>query len=907
MKFSSTTFRIAIAFTLLSLLPLAMTLIFAWGAVRDAFVSLSGGMQQQQAVSLAERAAAVDVGTDWGTLVTQTASSGQVAFLVDTQGRYVAHSDLTRVAQGAGLNDDFSTNAASAILSGQAGYVVDAERGLIAGYAPVSGGNYVSGVVGSTQVLWGVLTKVTRQLLVGFVVGVIFVSLIGSLVMWVLVGSHLLTLAGAAQRIGAGELGTRVNDAAMAGELGVLGRTFNQMAGQLQSLVDGLEQRVRELDLARQSLIASEQRFRMIFDSVNEAILVQNITDGRIHDANRRAEEMYGFEREVLLQQRADDLSQGKPPYSSEEYARYARQAEEGTPQVFEWLARRKSGATFWAEISMRPVWIDDAVRLLVAVRDISERKRADQVRTMLYRITQAAQSVQSMRELYNRIHAIVGEFMPAENFYIALYDDVGGVFQYAYFVDAQEDWPEPHPPDGGLTSYVFQTGKSLLATPEIFEAMRSHGEVEAVGAPAVDWLGVPLRTSRGVIGVMAVQTYDDSIRLTPEDEEILSIISTQVAMSIERRRTDDALRASESRWRTLMDNSPQVILTLDQDGRISYQNHPFTGFLSNDLVGESLFDRLSPEIFPVLEKALDQVFNQAISASFELSLSAPDGEVYWYMCSLAPLVTDWRVGLAILNATDITVRKKAENEVRELNEDLEQRVRERTRQLEEANRELEAFSYSISHDLRAPLRALDGFSRILKTEFGDLLPEAGKHYLDVIRNNAGRMSQLIEDLLRFSRLSRQSLTRRSVDTLSIVNESLDSLSLEREGRHVEVTLSNIQPCVGDPALLRQVWMNLISNAIKFTRHRERAMIEIGCIEDETHLTYYVKDNGTGFDMRYVDKLFGVFQRLHSAEEFDGTGVGLAIAQRIIRRHGGTIWAQSAPDEGATFYFSLPR
>lgn len=555
----------------------------------------------------------------------------------------------------------------------------------------------------------------------------------------------------------------------------------------------------------------------------------------------------------------------------------------------------------------MRPVLIDARMRLLVAVRDISERKRADQVRTMLYRITQAAQSAQNMSELYDRIHTIVGEFMPADNFYIALFDDAAREFHYAYFVDAQESLPAPHPLDFGLTSYVFRTGKSLLATPEVFAQMLERGEVDVAGAPAINWLGVPLHTGGGVIGVMAVQTYGDTIRLTLDDEEILSIISTQVAMSIDRRRADDALRASEARWRTLMDNSPQVVLTLNQEGRVSYQNHPFTGFAHRESEIKSLFDWLSPESFPVLEKALEQVFNQGISASFELPLSAPDGEVHWYTCNLAPLVTEWRVGLAILNATDITVRKKAENEVRQLNEKLEQRVSERTRQLEEANRELEAFSYSISHDLRAPLRALDGFSRILKSEFGESLPEAGQHYIEVIRSNAVRMSQLIEDLLRFSRLSRQSLTRRSVDTLAVVKESIESLSMEKEGRNVEIMISNLCPCVGDPALLRQVWMNLISNALKFTRKREHTVIEIGCTEDESFFTYYVRDNGTGFDMRYADKLFGVFQRLHSAEDFDGTGVGLAIAERIVRRHGGVIWAHSAPDEGATFYFSLPR
>lgn len=305
----STTVRIAIAFTLLSLLPLAITLVLVMGVVREAFVDFSGHVQQRLAMSLAQRAAALAPLGDFSMLVEPGMAGGQVFFLVDAQGNYMAHSEAGKVAQGQGLRDDFSADVVHAILSGQPGHVIDARQGLVVGYAPVAGSEYIGGVLEDTQVLLGMLRDVTHQLFVGFVVGVILVSLAGSLVMWFLVGSHLLNLAGAARRIGEGDLATRVDADHMDGELGVLGRTFNQMSDHLQVLVAGLEQRVAELDLARQSLSASEQRFRSIFDSVNEAILVQNIDDGKIHDANRRAEEMYGFSRETLLQCRVDDLS----------------------------------------------------------------------------------------------------------------------------------------------------------------------------------------------------------------------------------------------------------------------------------------------------------------------------------------------------------------------------------------------------------------------------------------------------------------------------------------------------------------------------------------------------------------------------------------------------------------------
>jgi two-component system sensor histidine kinase/response regulator len=247
--------------------------------------------------------------------------------------------------------------------------------------------------------------------------------------------------------------------------------------------------------------------------------------------------------------------------------------------------------------------------------------------------------------------------------------------------------------------------------------------------------------------------------------------------------------------------------------------------------------------------------------------------------------------------------------EVRQLrlqNAELQRNVRERTVELEAANRELEAFSYSVSHDLRAPLRHIDGFSSLLLEKYEPQLPEEARRLFGMMSASARRMGQLVDDLLRLSRLGRQALSKRPVSVPTLVQSVLDDLSKESGVRTMEVRIGELPDVVGDPSLLRQAFVNLLSNAFKFTRHKETAIIEVGFRQQNGEGVYFVRDNGAGFDMENAKKLFGVFQRLHSQDEFEGTGVGLSIVQRIIHRHDGCVWAESEPGKGATFYFTLP-
>jgi len=248
---------------------------------------------------------------------------------------------------------------------------------------------------------------------------------------------------------------------------------------------------------------------------------------------------------------------------------------------------------------------------------------------------------------------------------------------------------------------------------------------------------------------------------------------------------------------------------------------------------------------------------------------------------------------------------KNAQDDIRKLNDELEQKVIERTAQLESVNKELESFSYSVSHDLRAPIRAINGYTRIILEDYADKFDTDGIKILQSIINNSKKMGELIDDLLAFSKLGRKQVTVSEIDMTDLVKSVQEELLFEDYNNVPEFEMDILPQAIGDKSLIKQVWINLISNAIKYSRHKIKIKIEIGAYKKDNLIVYYVKDGGAGFDMQYYDKLFGVFQRLHSQEEFEGTGIGLAIVQKIVHRHNGTVWAESTVNEGSCFYFSL--
>jgi len=421
------------------------------------------------------------------------------------------------------------------------------------------------------------------------------------------------------------------------------------------------------------------------------------------------------------------------------------------------------------------------------------------------------------------------------------------------------------------------------------------------------------LKSLDGIAARFAAETYDISDNTLPYLEfQSFGRALVQMARKIEGQ--IETIRVTEGKYRNIFENAIEGIFQSTVEGRFLSANPALARILRYDSVHDLVtrVGDIANDTYVDHEQRgelLSLLLDRGGVAGYEVRFRCKDGHAIWGSLS-ARMVRDETGRPLYIEGflADVTERKRGQEEIRKLNQELEQRVADRTAQLESAYKELEAFAYSVSHDLRAPLRHIDGFLGLLKEKIASTLDAESDHYMVTISDAAKRMALLIDDLLSFSRMGRSEMTRTNVDLDALVREVIRDFKPETEGRAVDWHVEALPVVDGDRAMLRVVLVNLISNALKFTHQRAQTEIAIGCLPElATEAVVFVRDNGAGFDMRYVDKLFGVFQRLHGVEEFEGTGIGLANVRRVINRHGGRTWAEGKVDGGATFYFSLPQ
>jgi PAS domain S-box-containing protein len=390
--------------------------------------------------------------------------------------------------------------------------------------------------------------------------------------------------------------------------------------------------------------------------------------------------------------------------------------------------------------------------------------------------------------------------------------------------------------------------------------------------------------------------------KLSPDELGVLTDAFNDMLARIEQHAITGAFLSA------IVESSDDAIIGKDLTGKVVSWNagaERIFGYSAAEIVGTSIERLLAPDR-PDEERQILENTKRGETHLYETIRLRKDNTAVHVSLAVSPIrdAHGSIVGVSSI-ARDITERKRFEEQILKLNADLEHRVQMRTAELTSANQELEAFTYSVAHDLRAPLRHIDAFTRILQEDFAGSFPPEAAQFLETIRRGSENMSRLVNDLLNLAHVGRQELKREITPLTPLVQEVIADLKRETEGRDIEWRIAGLPTIEGDPGLLKQVFANLLSNAVKYSRPRPHAVIEVGTRKMNEETVLFIRDNGVGFNMKYADKLFGVFQRLHRAEEFEGTGVGLAIVERVVKRHGGHIWAESEVDQGATFYFTL--
>jgi len=635
----------------------------------------------------------------------------------------------------------------------------------------------------------------------------------------------------------------------------------------------------RRFEVSLMKLRASEERYRRIINTAHEGIWIINAEE-RIEYVNQRMAEMLGYSVSAMLDRPVfnfmDELARS-------EAKRNFERRKQGITEQHDFRFRRQDGSDLWTIVSTNPIFSQTSefqgeIAMITDISDVYSELRLRK------------QAEEKLKQSEARFRSVVESNMIGIGFwegdgYItdvnnALLEMLG--YTREEFLSRNIRWqeitpPEYYPLDEQASA---QTRAMGFCTPYEKEYIRKDGRRFPI-----------------LLGGAHFKGYNDKGSFFVLD------IS-------DRKRLEDKLRSSEAKFRRLFDSNIVGIIFPDLNGNILEANDAFlemVGYTRDDLLnGRVRWDTMTPpEYRPADERSLKELTTSGVCTPFEKEFIRNDGSRVPVLLAGALLEGSQQNSVSFV--LDLTDRKQAESEIRQFNEHLEQRVKERTEQLEAANKELESFSYSVSHDLRAPLRHISGYVDLLQKRAVATLDETSLRYLNTITQTTKRAGTLIDNLLAFSRMGRTQMRYTTLNMDHLVREVQRDLELETNGRIIHWQVEKLPQVQGDPSMLRLVLSNLMENALKYTAKRTKAEIEIGSTDNEGEVVFFVRDNGVGFDMRYVHKLFGVFQRLHSDQQFEGTGIGLANVRRIIHRHGGRTWAEGTIEGGATFYFSLPR
>ncbi|MFD2146039.1 PAS domain-containing sensor histidine kinase [Mucilaginibacter antarcticus] len=628
-----------------------------------------------------------------------------------------------------------------------------------------------------------------------------------------------------------------------------------------------------------------EKLFRLLVASISDYAIFMIDPNGAIMSWNQGAQKINGYTEEEIIGQHIsvfytiNDNKANVPRENLYAALKNGKYKTEGWKQ-------RKDGSVYWANVAFTTVYNDNGhlVGFAQITRDATIRKEKEELSEEI-----TAELEKRVQENTATIAANEIRFRKLiENSYdgISLFDARLNVVYRSSSAERIIGWNNEeragqeindliHPQDRYKVKELFadifaNPGKPILATYRTRHKLGHYIWIES------------LFTNR------------------LNDEHIKAIVCNFKDIT-QRIKAEEELLHKNDQIEDILESITDGFIALDKDFCYLYANKRIGEMLHRDpeeLIGKYIWTEFPDAVNSATYKAFNRA---ATKKQYVVAEDYYAPLLLWQENHIYPAPGG---GLSIF-IRDISARKKAEKQILHLNETLERKVAERTTQLEAANKELESFSYSVSHDLRAPLRAVNGYAMMLQEDFNGKLGDEGTRLINIITNNARLMGQLIDDLLAFSRMGRKAMVIMPVDMNALVDVALGE-ALQGQSKEYEIKLHKLPPCSGDLNLLRQVMLNLVSNAVKYSAKTAHPVIEIGCIKNPDQRVYYIKDNGVGFDMKYSAKLFGVFQRLHSAQEFEGTGVGLALAKRIIAKHGGTIWAESAVGQGATFYFSMP-